>query len=367
MKFTLEKRKFIEAISISSRAISSKEKTPILSGIYIKTMNNMLELQSTDYELSFIIKVEANIEEEGEIVLSGKYLLDIAKKLPGSTVNFSYNEAERIAIISSDKSNYRLLSVAGEFPKIERFESDVSINIKDDELVSMIKKTTFAAAADNAQPIYTGCFFDISDNNLTMVATNTHRLALNTMTINNLSNMRFIIPARALNELYNAVKESDESQNINIVYAKNQVSFEYQNIYMVTRLIEGNYPDYRRVIPVDLTTTVTVNKNLLTSAVDRVSLISNTNNYSKIYFDIVDDKIHIFSNNPEVGKAEDEIPAKIEGNNISIAFNVHYIIDALKVIEGEDVKIYLKGELNPIKIEDTENSRFTYIVTPVRL
>lgn len=367
MKFTLDKKKFIEAVSINSRAISSKQNMPVLSGIYMKADNNLLELQSTDYELGFIIKIEAKIIEEGEIILSGKYLLDVIKKLPGATVNFNYNPSDRIAVISSDKSNYRLLSIDGqEFPKIERLENNVSINIKDNELISMIKKTSFAAAMEEIRPIFTGCLFDINENLLTMVATNTHRLAINKMPINNSSNMCLIIPARALNELVFAIKEEEEPKDIIITYAKNQVSFEFQNIYMVTRLLEGEYPDYKRVIPTDSTTVVTVNKDFLASAVDRVSLISNSNDYRTVHFDIMSDKIHIFSNNPEVGKAEDEIFAEVEGNELSISFNVHYLMDMLKIVKGDNIKLYLGTELTPMKVEDTEDSGFSYVVTPVR-
>lgn len=366
MKFKTNKKEFIEAIGISARAISSKQNMPILSGIYINANNNIVEFQATDYELGFIIKVEAEVEEEGEVIISGKYLTEISRKLPGDTMEFSYNAAERTAHISSDKSNYRLLSMEGDFPKIKRVDNSVSINIKDNEFNDMIKRTTFAAATDDIRPVFTGCFFDINEDTLTMVATNTHRLALNKMTVNNLSNnMRSIIPAKALNELSYALKE-DEPSDIVISHANNQVGFAFQKIYMVTRLIDGEYPDYRRVIPTEHKTIVTVDRQALTSAVDRVSLISRYHEFHMINFKIGNASIHILSLNSEIGKAEEDVAAEVEGEELSISFNVTYVADVLKIMNGEKIKFSFNGELGSVKVEDLDNKNFMYIVTPVR-
>lgn len=365
MKFTTNKKDFIEAISISSRAISSKQNMPILSGIYIKAENNTLEFQSTDYELGIIVKIEANIEEQGEMILSGKYLSEVSRKLPGSEVAFEYNASEKIAHISSAGSNYRLLSMEGDFPKNGKIEEGVSISIKGADLISMIKKTTFAASTDEIRPIFTGCFFDVSDNNLTMVATNTHRLALNKMTLENSSNMRAIIPARAMNELIYAAKE-EKIENVVISHSNNQMSFEFQNIYIVTRLLEGEYPDYRRVIPQESQTTLTADKTMLASAIDRVSLISRYHEFHTIHFSISSNSIHILSNNPEIGKAEEDVPVNTEGDDLSISFNVQYLTDVFKIIEGDKVKLSFNNELSPMKLEDLDNPNFTYVVTPVR-
>ena len=366
MKFRVNKKEFIEAIGISARAISVKQNMPILSGIYINADNNGVEFQATDYELGFIVRIEADVEEAGEVILSGKYLTEISRKLPGDTVEFSYIESEKTAHISSDKSNYRLLSIDGTFPKIDRVDSSVSISIKDGEFNNMIKRTTFAAATDEIRPVFTGCFFDISENTLTMVATNTHRLALNKMTVDGTgNNIRAIIPAKALNELSRSLKE-DEPTDIVISYANNQLGFAFRNIYMVTRLIEGEFPDYRRVIPTEHKTTAVVGREALSSAVDRVSLISRYHEFHMINFKIENNFIHILSLNSEIGKAEEDVAAEIEGDELSISFNVMYIADVLKTMDGDKIKFSLNGELSSVKVEDTENPNFIYIVTPVR-
>lgn len=366
MRFKTNKKAFVDAIAISIRAVSTKQNTPILSGIYIITSNNMIELQSTDYELGLIVKIEADIEEEGKVILSGKYLSEVSRKLPGDTVEFDYNASERIAHISSAGSNYRLLSMTGEFPEVERLQNDVSINIKDNELLTMIKKTTFSAATDELRPVFTGCFFDITDDTLTMVATNTHRLALNKMTINNSgNNMRAIIPARALNELLHSVKDDNECE-ITISHSNNQVSFAFQNIYMITRIIEGEYPDYRRVIPTESKTIITADKNMFASAIDRVSLISRYHEFHTINFNIAQNNIHILSNNPDIGKAEEDVPVQTEGDDLSISFNVQYLLDVLKIVESDNIKMYFNTNLSPMKLEEVDNPDFSYIVTPVR-
>lgn len=366
MKFKTNKKEFIEAIGISARAISAKQNMPILSGIYLNANNNILELQATDYELGFIIRIEAEVAEEGEVILSGKYLTEISKKLPGDVVEFEYNASEKVAHISSERSNYRLLSMEGDFPKIDRVDDNISINIKDNDFINMIRKTTFAAATDEIRPIFTGCFFDITEDTLTMVATNTHRLALNKMTVDNSgNNIRAIIPAKALNELSYAAKE-DEPSDITVTYANNQVGFQFRNIYMVTRLIEGEYPDYRRVIPTEHKTIVTVDRGALASAVDRVSLISRYHEFHMINFKIEQDSIHILSINSEIGKAEEDVATETEGEELSISFNVQYIVDVLKTIDGSKIKFSFNGELGSVKVEDLENKDFIYVLTPVR-
>ena len=366
MKFTLDKKKFIEGLALASKALSNKQNAPILTGIYVNAYDNIVELQATDYEIGFIIKIEAEIKEPGEIVLSGKYLVDAVRKLPGSEVSFDYNEAEKIAHISSNKSKYRLLSMqSAEFPKIEKLDGGTSFTVKDEDLFSIIKKTAFSASTDELRPVFMGCFLQIEDNKLEMAATNSFRLAVNKLDIESNSSIRLIIPAKALNELSYAYKE-DEPQDITVKQAKNQLGFEFGNIYMTTRLIEGEYPDYNKIVPKSAATTVTVDRTSLLSAVDRVSLISNPKGIQSVHFDIKKGIIHIDSNNPEIGKAEEEIEADVQGEELSISFNAVYIIDAMKVMSGDKIKISLNRNLDPVKIEDMEDTNFTYVITPVR-
>lgn len=366
MKFTTSKKNFIEAITISSRAVASKNNMPILSGIYIKTKENIAEFQATNHELGFIIQIEANIEEEGSVVLSGKYLTEISKKLPGDTVTFNYSETEKIAHISSGSSNYRLLSLNGEFLEIEKLENNISINIKSNDLSKMIKKTTFAAATDDTRAIYTGCLFEINEENFTLVATNTHRLVINNIRIDNTEkNITAIIPAKALNELLYAIKE-DDPYDITITISNNKISFEFLNVYMTTSLIAGEYPNYKRVIPVSHKTFASVDRETFTSVVDRVSFISRYNEFHALNFNINENSIHMLSTDPEIGKAEEDLPANVEGENLSISFNVQYITEVLKVLEGEKIKMYFNNSLDPMRLEDPENPGFSYVVTPVR-
>ncbi|MBR3623001.1 MAG: DNA polymerase III subunit beta [Selenomonadaceae bacterium] len=366
MKFTLDKKKFIEGLTLASKAVSSKQNAQILTGIYVNASDKMIELQATDYEIGFIIKIEAEVDEPGEIVLSGKYLVDAVRKLPGSEVSFNYNEVEKIAHISSNKSKYRLLSMdSAEFPKVEKLEGGTSFTIKDEELFSIIRKTAFAASTDELRPVFMGCFLQIEANKLEMAATNSFRIAINKLDVDSGSSVRLIIPAKALNELSHAYKE-DEPQDITVNQAKNQLGFEFGNIYMTTRLIEGEYPDYKRIVPQSAMTTVMVDKNALASAVDRVSLISNPKGIQSVHFEIKEGLIHIDSNNPEIGKAEEEIEAEVEGEELSISFNAVYIMDATKVMKGDKIKISLNKALDPVKIEDTEDTNFIYVVTPVR-
>ena len=367
MKVTCITKEITNAIQIVSRALPSKPQTPVLSGIYLKADNETLEIQATNYELGILAKIPAEISEPGEIVITGRYLQEVMRKLSGETVSLTFNKNENIVIIQSKTAKFKLLNMdAREYPTMRYLEGTMSFNMKNDILESFIRKTVFSCSTDEVRPIFTGCYLDIDDKLVTMAATNTHRLSVKTETLDEgIGNARLIIPAKALNELLHIIS-TGSSEDVRIVCSQKQISFEFENFYMISRLIEGNFPDYKAIIPKSFQTEAIMKKDDMMGAVDRVSLISRANEYNIIRLVFSDGQLHIFSNNPEVGNAEEIIPATVKGPEVNIAFNAQYIADVLKNMDGEECTFAMNDYLKPAAVHDSADSAFLYMVTPVR-
>ena len=369
MKITCEKKELVQAIQIVSKAISNRPQTPILSGIYIKAHNSQIQLQGTDYEIGIICTINAQVDEEGTIVLPGRYLYEVTRTLPGDYIKIKNNEQDNSVNISSNTAQFNLLNMLeSDFPIIEKLNGNTNFALKNNIFLDFIKKTSFACAADDMnRPVFTGCLLDINKENIVMTATNMHRLSLIRKNIANVTdeNIKLIVPAKILNE-FTHIFASDVPTDIQISCTQNKISFSYENIYVVSRLIEGQFPDYNRVIPREFKTVVTINKNEFQSALDRVSLISRAGDLNIIHFEFTDNIVRISSDNPNIGKAEETINVAIEGPGINISFNAKYIIDVLKAIDSEEFIFSFNQPLTTASIKEPGNDNFVYVVTPVR-
>ena len=367
MKITCITRELTNAIQIVSKAVSTKPQTPILSGIHLQASNGTLELQATNYELGMLVKIPAEIEENGQLVLNGRYLQEVVRKLSGEKVTLTFQKEEKIVQIQSNAAKFTLLSMsASEFPTIHYLEGTLSFTMKNHVLSSFIRKTVFSCATDESRPVFTGCYLDINDKLVTMAATNTHRLSVKTETLDEgIGTTKLIIPAKALNELQHIIG-SDEENDVRVICTHKQISFECKNVYMISRLIEGNFPAFQNVIPQSFRTNAVMRTEELTDAVDRVSLISRANEYNIIRLVFSQGQLHIFSNNPEVGNAEEVIPATVTGPDVNIAFNAQYISDVLKYMDGEECTFAMNESLQAAAIHDGDDDNFLYVVTPVR-
>ena len=283
MKFTCHKNELAQAIQLVSKAIANKPQTPILSGIYIEAKDNQVELHATDNEMGIISIIPSEVEQEGKIVLSGRYMQEVIRRLPGDTVTISQEIDENISKIQSAASNFTFLSMpANDFPTVKRLEGGVHFKIQDNVLRDIIKKTVFACSTDEARPVFTGCQMEINGETLKMAATNTHRLSVKKEVIAHLSgDLHIIIPAKILNELLRALN-SDMPVEVDVCCSSNQASFQFENVVFMSRLIEGQFPNYDSVIPKNFATTVTLDTQDFLDAVDRVSLISRSADYNII-------------------------------------------------------------------------------------
>lgn len=371
MKFSCSKSDLVQALHVVSRAVANKPQTPLLSGIYVKADKDGVELQATDYALSIRCQVATEVEEAGTIILSGRYFQEVTRNLPADDVIIETDAEEKQIFISSGTAHFQLLVMhrqhGEEFPTIRPLEGKVAFTISDVLLKQLIKKTAFSCAGEEGRPVFTGCLLEVGEGEVKMVATNTHRLSFMETPLEGVhgEGRQFIIPAKVLEELRQMLT-SDVPTSIAVACTYSEISFAFENIYLKTRLIEGQFPDYRRVMPTDFATRVTLSTADFLAAVSRVSLIARASDYNVIKLHFQGGEVHMTSNHPEIGQAEEHVAAVIDGPEVSIAFNAAYVTDVLKNIETKSFYFSLNASLQPAAIRETENDAFLYIITPVR-
>lgn len=378
MNISLAKNDLISALQIVSKGLSTKPQTPILSGIYMTAKEGQLELQTTNYELGFILTIPAEIHNTGTAVLPGKYLTEFARKLPAEEVSIDTDSADGLAVIQSGTARFTLRTMEiSDFPVLHRMDGTLHFTIKDRTLARLVKKSAFACLREeqrDRRPIFTGCQLEVEGKEVTFAATNVHRLAVKSEQLEeNAGQIRVIIPAKFLEEVTRTVS-SEVPADIHVTCSYNQVSMSSGSIYMTARLIEGTFPDYRRVIPREenIRTKVTLDAASFASAVDRASLIARTDQYNIVKLSFAQGLMRISSNSPEIGEAEETIPAEVTGDDVTIAFNASYLMDALKSLDSDTCILSLQGSneqgvnLSPMTIREEADPNYIYVVTPVR-
>ena len=378
MHITLGKSDLISALQIVSKGLSTKPQTPILSGVYMIAKEGQLELQSTNYELGFIVTIPAEIHTVGTAVLPGKYLTEFARKLPAEEVSIDTESSDGLAVIKSGSARFTLRTMeTSDFPVLQRMEGTLQFTIKDRTLARLVKKSTFACLREeqrDRRPIFTGCQLEVEDKEVTFAATNVHRLAVKSELLEeDAGQIRIIVPAKFLEEVTRTIT-GDVPTDIHVTCSYNQISMSTDSIYMTARLIEGAFPDYRRVIPQEenIRTRVILDAAVFASAVERASLIARTDQYNIVKLAFEKGLMRISSNSPEIGEAEETIPAEVTGDDVTIAFNASYLMDAVKSLDSDTFILSLQGanaqgmNLSPITIREEVDPDYVYVVTPVR-
>ncbi len=355
-----------KAIQTVQKAINSKPNNPIFSGIHIQANNNKLELQAMNPNMAIACTIEADIAEPGEILVSAKYLADLICKLPDETLTLSNNKEMHTLKVSSGKSEYQLLLMNEEdFTKFPTFNAEKSIILENDIIKDLIKKTIFACSKDEARPLFTGILVEVQAGKITFVATNTHRLAIKSIPYESAEDLSFIIPSKVLDIARNLT--ADISQEVIISLLENQIMLTIDNVVIVSRLIEGKFPDYKRVIPPKFAITSKINAKELAGAVERIALFSRDGDYSIVKICVAHNELTITSSSPDVGAGREIISCSSEGDKLNVAFNSNYILDILKNLEAEEVILSMNTSLSPVCITCEQEADYTYIVTPVRV
>ncbi|MBQ7515053.1 MAG: DNA polymerase III subunit beta, partial [Schwartzia sp.] len=320
-------------------------------------------------EIGSVCQMDADIEQEGESVVTGRYLQEVSRNLPDNEITFEQRAEEATIHISSGAANFTLLGMASrDYPGVRKIEEKVRFSIPDTALKKIVRKTAFSCSTDESRPIFTGCLMELSEDSIRMVATNTHRLSLEEDKLSSFEGQvqQSIVPARILSELMHTLN-SEVPRDVIVSCNYNEISFSFDNIFLKSRLIEGQFPDYHRVIPTEFNTRVTLKRADFLAAVNRVSLIARSSDYNIIRLEFGSDTVHISSNNPEIGNAEETVAASIDGPGIVIAFNSVYINDVLKNMDSESFCFSMSEPLRPAIIREVEGDEaFLYVITPVK-
>ncbi|MAB75077.1 MAG: DNA polymerase III subunit beta [Verrucomicrobiales bacterium] len=362
MKFQIDKDVFQEALNQVQHVVSTRTTLPILSNVLIEADELGLQLSTTDLDVTISKRIAANITETGATTLPVRRLASIVRELPTSEITFE--ESDDAATVRSGPSFFKILGLpAGEFPAIGEFGEAKDFTIDQKLLKEALRKTSYAISTDETRYVLNGVNCLIGEGMLTLVATDGRRLAMveQDLEFPAGNETAVIIPTKAVNELQRLL---DDSGELKVALTDSQAGFELNDSNLITKLIEGNYPNFRQVIPGNANHRVTVEREALHSAVKRVSLLANEKTNS-IKFTFEDHRLAISSNSPEIGEAEEVIDVRYDGPKIVVAFNPEFVMAPLRNLDQDEVFIDLIDESSPgvIKIDEP----FLYVIMPMRV
>lgn len=366
MKIRCNTQDLINGINIVQKAVSSKTTMPILKGIMLKANSNKLTLTGNDLNIGIENHVETEIETEGSIVVSSKLFGEIIRKLPDETVEIFVDENNTVHI-NCNYSKFELIGQAtDEFPSLPEVDDSDSISINRELLKNMIRQTIFATATGDTRPILTGTLMKIEDGIISMVSLDGYRLAIRMANIVGTENKSAIIPAKTLSEVSKIISSIEDSGDININISDKHIMFNFDDIKIVSRLLEGEFIKYSQMIPKEYKSKVVVSTNQLLKSIERASLVAREGRNTSIKISISDDFMNI-SSNVEIGSVNEDVKINLEGDDLIIGFNPKYLSDALKVIDSEEVVLELSSSVSPCIIKPLDNENYIYLVSAVRI
>lgn len=368
MNLSISKEQLLGGLQAVQNVVSTRTTLPILSNVLLRAEAQRLEFTATDLDVTISCSVEAKIKKEGASTVPVKRLFSIARELNGSDIDLEVDD-KNVCSMRCGPSYYRILGLASEeFPPAPKFKDDKKVGLPQETVKSMMRKTSFAISTDEARYVLNGVFISLKDHKMTMVATDGRRLALVDEELDVPDNCQgeFIIPAKAVNELNRLLQDKGD---LEIKYSENQAAFLLRGekegqVEITTKLIEGNYPNYRQVIPTEAKERVPVPREEFLHALRRAEIMTSEKaNSVKLTFG--KNNLSITANSPEVGEGKESIAVNYKGQELAIAFNPKYLIDPLNALTEDEVFIELIDELSPgvLKI----NGPFLYVVMPMRL
>ena len=367
MHITFQKANLQKAINVLQKVSQNKTSSNLPGAIYITTKNGQVELQGNDFELGIRLTIDGDIKEPGTLVVGSRYFQELIRKLPGDTIELYKPEDGNSLTITSGSSEFNLVTLhPDDFSLVEQIHDQDHVNIDSFAMKELIDLTNYAAATDEDRPVFTGALLEINENEVTMVATDTHRMAVKKITIDEPATtpMRAIIPTKTLAEV-SRLLPTDNPAMINIIWNRTQIVFNFESIYIISRLIEGTYPEYEKVIPSQFDSSAVINCHEFAGAVDRVSLLAKDISYNVIRYDWSESNVTLSTQNTEIGMAKEDVAVEFKGTPFTISFNGRYISDILRHSTGDNIHLFLKQN-GPVVIRQDNNPNYTYVVTPVR-
>lgn len=355
-----------KALSITSRFVASRAQLPVLANILLKSDKTKLTLSATNLETSASISLGAKIKEEGELTIPAKNLFEIVNNLSQGNIHLS-SEKENLKISGSGFSAKISGMNSSDFPKVpQSIKKEGVIDLSKTEFLNTLPQVSFAASSDETRPVLTGVYFLLSGKSLTLVSTDGFRLSKKTINLeNSYKEIKTVIPKNVLME---AVRIGEENEGIllEIKEKEKQIVFGFDNLILSSRVLEGEFPDYEKIIPKGSSVKVRVDKEEILRAVKLASVFARDSaNIVKIK--IMKDSIKLTAESSQVGNQETTVDAKIEGEGLEISFNYKFLEDFLKTIEGEEVLMEFNNSSSPGVFTDPKDTNFLHLIMPVKI
>lgn len=365
MKVICSRKDLFEGVQTAARAVSSRSSLPILGHLLIRTQEGKIRLAATDLEIGVECSTPANVEEEGSLTAPARVFTEILSTLPDGDVVLSVDEGNRVTI-KCGTSDYQILGLPPEeFPMLPEVKDEVSFKIDPGALKSAIQKTIFAVSQDESRASLTGVLLMIEEESVRLVSTDTHRLCMADCPITEVKGeASAIIPGRALGELQRVVEHTEEPVTVNV--SPSQILFHIDDTVLITRLIEGQFPNFQKVIPQEHTKNLIVPTEQLQQAARRAAIVARDDS-NRIVIRTADSKLTVTAESSTVGRAYEEVDVVREGEDVEMAFSSKYLLDFLGVIETEAIEMLLSGNLSPALLKPQDNESYHYVLMPMQI
>ncbi|MGE9292945.1 DNA polymerase III subunit beta [Ruficoccus sp. ZRK36] len=378
MKFKIHRDHFVNGLQQVLNVVGTRATMPILSNVLIQAEGDTLSLTTTNLDLGIRCRIKCEVEQPGGITLPVRRLATIVRALPDTGVELDASSGNQAKITcSSGGSEFRIMGIAQEeFPPLPSFADQHVFNLQQGDILSMLKSVSYAMSSDENRYILNGVYFVFGDEKLTLVATDGRRLALTgkelEVTAENAGN--FILPAKTVTELERLLGQGEE---LKITFTDRQVAFEIriaedaadssgltESIYLVSKIVEGNYPNYRQVIPKETESRIKIERELMAECVQRAALVTSDKNNS-VKLKLGNNLLEISGSSPEVGESRERMAIAYEGKEVQVAFNPHFLMDPLKALNADEIYFEFKDELSPGVFKTLDD--FLCVIMPLRL
>ena len=363
MKITVRRDDLVQRLAVVSRAVSTRATVQILSGILLRSAGDDLQLAATDMELSLRTTVPAQIEGDGAVVVPGRRLVELAKLLPSEEVEIEHRPEESVVHVTSGSASYTLHTYnAEDFPRLPELDAVTTFTVDREALLETVNRVARSASRDESRPVLTGILARFEAGKLVMAATDSYRLSVKETELGGqVPELEAIIPARALQELTRIAQSGDE---VELGVHENQVVFSVDGIAMTTRRIDGQFPNYRQLLPESFEHELALPRNELLDVVRRAAVMIERTSPLQLRF--AEGELTVTARTHEVGESKESLPAPFTGDPLEIGFNADFLRDGLESVTGDEVRFKLISPLRPAVLQG-KGDDFTYLVMPIRL
>jgi DNA polymerase-3 subunit beta len=364
MRITCSKAELARALSLAGRAVSTRAAVQVLGGVLVRAGDGQVELAATDMELSLRLSVDCQVEGEGAVVAPGRLLIELARLLPESEVVLEHNPDRGVLEVTCGPASYKLNTYSAEdFPKLPDVEAAETFTVDRTALLETVSRVARAASRDESRPVLTGILVRFEGGKLVMAATDSYRLSVKETELSGgqSSELEAIVPARALTELGRVAQDSAELQ---VGVQENHVVFGAGDVWLTTRRIDGQFPNYKQLIPETFEHEVRLPREEFLEVVRRASVMAQRNSPLRLSF--AEGEVTVSAQTQEVGEAKESLPVPFSGEPLEIGFNPEFLRDGLESVEADEVALQLISSLRPGLIRSPEEN-FAYLIMPIRL